>query len=267
MNDQQIYELMAVSPSITALQISGALDESLSDVSTALRGLVECGDVMQSRGISSLGAPAMVYNLSVAFKESKEYRALLALMAISSDVKVATATMTPPIEPVEPQVSPPAETRIEMAVAYLEIHGAVTEDAMRIAIGLKPGAYPVAYLFRATKSGMLHKRIDGMWAIGPAPLVAVAKPKAKPAPKAFTATRPKVGPVAQFSATAQPDDVVAIDGPAPGPVEPPAALRCGLWSDGTVELQRNGCTVAAMAQCDAEFIAAFLARVRAPAAN
>ena len=260
MNDQQIYELMAKKPKISAIQICDALDEDLADVSAALRTLVDCGDVLRMTGTSQIGRPMMVYDLSDTFKASKEHRALMALMAISSVVKVATASMAPPVAPVEP----PAETRIEMAVAYLATRIQATEDDLRGAMGLKAGAYPIAYLSRAIKTGLLHKRTDGMWEKGPAPapLVAALKPKPIAKPRAPLA-KPKPGPVAQFSATAQPDDVLAIEAPAPGPVEPPAALRCGLWSDGTVELQRDGRTVAAMAQGDAEFMAAFLARVRA----
>ena len=259
MNDRRIYELMAVKPQIRAVQICDALDEDLTDVSTALRALVECGDVVQSKGFAPNGHPAMQYDLSAAFKESKEYRALMALMLS------AAANAAPVAVPVAPPLAPdelPAESRIDLAIAYLKKHGIVTENGLRIAIGLKDGAYPIAYLTRAIKSGLLHKRADGMWSIGPGPVIAAAKPKPIAKARAPLA-KPKPGPVAQFSATAQPEDAPAIDKPAPVMADVPTVLRCGLWSDGTVELQRNGRTVAAMAQGDAEFMAAFLARVRA----
>lgn len=49
-NDQKIYTLMLKTESIRAVQIADALDEELVDVSSALKALVDVGDVVRTPG-------------------------------------------------------------------------------------------------------------------------------------------------------------------------------------------------------------------------
>ncbi len=65
-------------------------------------------------------------------------------------------------------------------------------------------------------------------------------------------------PKTKFSAE---DDTNPFDYPAPAapPVEP--VFRCGLWSDGVLELQRNGVTIASLKRKEAEHMDAFMDRV------
>jgi hypothetical protein len=48
----------------------------------------------------------------------------------------------------------------------------------------------------------------------------------------------------------------------PMPATP--SFRVGIWSDGALELQRNGVTVASLTQSEQEAVTAFIERIRQP---
>ena len=93
MNDQQIYVLLATRPGVRAVQIADSLDAELTDVSAALRSLVDVGDVVKTKGEAPNGQQALFYELSEEFKRTKTGREIL------DAVKVAAAAAAAPAAP------------------------------------------------------------------------------------------------------------------------------------------------------------------------
>ncbi len=272
MNDQQIYMLVAKTPDIRAVQIADALDKDLFDVSEALRPLVEVGDLVRHAGKSPNGHPAQLYNLSPAFRASKEGQAILAMVATPAAPVLAEATPTPAPAPLPaPATAPvsaqhasgaplaipvfthasnkapkpkPAE-RAASGVAFIaSAQRPVNQDELRLVMSLNKAQYPGTFLKDAIEQGLIHR--DG------------AMFMAGPAPEACT------GPSAKDERR---DTVLSIDGNVSAPqvaAAPQQGLfRCGLWSDGTLELQRNGEMVAELARGEGEHLVSFFSRMLA----
>lgn len=245
MNDQQIQVLMAKTPDIRAVQISDALDKPLTDVSQALRSLVEVGDVVASKGFSPNGHPAQLYNLSDEFKKSKEYKSVMAIVAAQQPPAAAPSPVAarpapaPVATPVFIPADQPTSSRAERGIAYITKHLRATQDDLRKAMGLSKAQYPAAFLSAAIRSGKLHKDGD-IWKLGAAPLDSVVE----------------VGNIAVASTDSSPIPAAVVHAIAAAPV-----FRCGLWSDGMLELQRNGSTVAVLEQQEGEQLVGFVNRM------
>lgn len=249
MHDQQIYELMAKTPKIRAVQISDALDEDLADVSATLRALVEAGDVVQGKGFAPNGAQSMVYDLSDAFKSSPAYAEIARkLESLPAPPATPDRSVAPDERPMGTEVS-----RVERALQAVLINGLVSEVDMRATMGLRKGEYPSSYLAASIKAGKLHKR-GVFWYYGPAGAPQVAAQAVAPA--ADIAPSRHGGPGAVIRAYPDTDSR-----PNPSATEPASTLRCALWSDGLVELQSDGKTVATLTHAESEFMAAFIGRV------
>lgn len=303
MNDQMIYQLMAKTPDIRAVQIADALDKDLSDVSEALRSLVEVGDVVAHTGSAPNGQPTRLYNLSDEFKRSKDGRALLESVVgamLAEPVAPALPPAPPFPEPAAAVATPVFATQTEMApvrtkgaiaIEHLTKHQRnvdpgkrpVNDADMRAVLGLPRTSHPRAYLTAQMKSGTIVRNADGYWSLGDG----TPPPPAGQSPSLRNyGSKNKDQPVAQFPATAQPDpasappetdlpepqstnEEVTMSQPEPKPAPPeteaaPAAepvFRCGLWSDGVLELQRDGVQVVALNRGEHEQLADFMGRM------
>lgn len=254
MNDQQIHVLMAKTPDIRAVQISDALDKPLAEVSQALRALVEVGDIIAGKGFAPNGHQAQVYNHSAAFMKSKEYPAVLAIAAGQKPAAAAAAGAPSPVAarpapvsasaaipvfvPAGQQTSIGAEQSVaDLGIAYIVKHGAVLQGDLRVAMKLSATNYPSSYLATAIQHGKVHK--DGnTWRAGPA--------------------GKKQLPVSVFQAKAETPSLAAT---VAAHASTAPIFRCGLWSDGVLELQRNGSTVAVLEQKEGEHLASFVNRM------
>ena len=248
MNDQKIYTLMAKTPDIRAVQIADALDQELSDVSDALKSLVDVGDVVRHSGIAPNGQPTQLYNLSPSFVKSNEYKAIKAGL-----VDVATPTASAPSAP-QPAASiiPPAApvSRVDGAIAFIRLSGKVSGAELKRHMGLSGAASPGNYLNTALRDGRLAR--DGIyWMIGP------AQPAGKePAPQ-VVATAERAPETAAILVPALPaSETPRQAAPANGPT-----FRCGLWSDDVLELQRDGETLATLTRTEGEQLSSFFNRM------
>lgn len=248
MNDQKIYELMVKTPDIRAVQIADALDQELSDVSAALKSLVDVGDVVRHSGTAPNGQPTQLYNLSPSFVKSNEYKAIKAGLV---DVATPTAAAMPAPQPAASIISPEAPvSRVDGAIAFIRLTGKVSGAELKRHMGLSGAASPGNYLNTALRDGRLVR--DGIyWMIG------TAKPTSKqPVPKvaATTERAPETAasPVPALPATETPHQVAPADGPT---------FRCGLWSDGVLELRRDGETLATLTRAEGEQLSSFFNRM------
>lgn len=290
MNDQQIYALMARTPDIRAVQICDALDEELVDVSSALRSLVEVGDVVKHSGTGPNGQPAQMYNLSETFKKSREGQALLATAAATTTTAPAAAAEVPdplPGPTTTPNAFPtpvfskqgelkPARSKVDLAIEHLKIHKSATDAEMRTVMGLPKTSAPKAYLKSAIDTGRVARNEDGSWELGD------GNPRPKPSPKSDrTSTQLSATPgqkdvdnvvsignivVVSRNSSAVPEEVIAAVAAAAEPFTTVATnespvFRCGLWSDDVLELQRNGQQVAVLTRREGEQLVDFMERM------
>lgn len=263
MNDQQIYTLMAKTPDIRAVQIADALDAELADVSEALRSLVAVGDVVRHAGTGPNGRPAQLYNLSETFKKSRDGQALLAKVTAmpasttttepdpeqaSVPAQPATTTFPTPVFTDQEELRKPP-TKAEMVTNHLEAHKSATDDELRVVMGIPKTSHPRAYLKFQLTSGTLVRDESGRWTLGD------GTPPPKP-------ERPVKPPEPDLNETKKDTPMASTTPPAAQTAAPTETVfRCGLWSDGVLELQRNGTQVAALTQREGEQLVDFMGRM------
>lgn len=178
----------------------------------------------------------------------------------------------------EPQAGPGRITRALRATTYLATTpgNRATNEQIRDAIGLGPGDSPSPYLRDALKDGRL-KRDGSDWVLGEtvkAPFVDKFRPAADPAPRVEqpAASGPlaptsvvAAAPSETIKSTVVGDVFVSARGDAAlrtavaaiaAVVSP--AFRCGIWSDGILELQRGGQVVATLTREECAQVVEFL---------
>jgi hypothetical protein len=296
MDDRKIFECVAKIPGIRAVQICDMLDEELGDVSEALKSLVDAGELSRRAGFAPNGVAAQLYDFSDYFKSTNEYKAVMAAMTpADAPLPAELVEQLSKAGQAEVVTGQPAKvgevpSRAERAIAFILKHGSATDDELRTELVMRQGEYPSSILGHAMKTGRLT-RVNNRWVPGdgrpmaappaakpfsesiiasnkaPTPIPAVTPflaERAKPGPKpGGGAGKPKAAPMVAAPPLAPADDQF-IEVPEPQPMLP--ALRCGIWSDGVVELQRNGKPVAVLMQAEAEFMAKFLAGLGAKVA-
>jgi hypothetical protein len=267
-NDQSILERIAQSPNCRAVQLADWLDAALEDVQAALAALIAVGDVAVTAGKSPAGTPCSLYDLTEAFKASKAYEPILA-----KTLAVQFAAFRPDLG------------KTDRAVEFVRERGMATSAELHAVLGLAPEEYASTYLRSAINSGRLLK--DGKaWTLG-AKEAGQPKQEAKPAPQVavnFPAVAPTTRPAAPApapapAAVAKPDALetgaelgriekpplpvptfAPVAAPSPAPAVAPFAprYRYALWSDGQVEIQRNGMQLAVLPRAAADEFADFL---------
>lgn len=278
MNDQHIYDLLAKAPAegLRAVQICDAINEpsvELVDVSRALSALVEVGDVVRSAGQAPNGQPAQFYALSTDFKNSRDYKLIMAKQLgerIADAGKAPTPAPTPD-NTSAPVPSEPKKSRTDDAIEYIRHRGRVSTAELKVHMRLQKGESPASWLAIPVRDGRLLR--DGVyWLIGS------GKPATGRAtkPTAARGAIPKLGAVLDATkqlaalkvASATPSPKPAPDTPAPAteavappPAKPAGRFRCGLWSDGILELQRDGETLAQLTRGEGEHMADFIGRM------
>lgn len=296
MNDQQILEFVATKQPVRAVQLADKFDVDLKAASDALRSLVDVGDLTRANGTAPNGQPAQIYGLSEAFVKSREGKLLAARIEVAQaalaaaiaapvakvepdEVPLASAAPIPeqeaPSDPPTPSggaAGPTGINRAEAGVAHILKHGSVSDADLRQVMGLRAGQYPSAWLGAAVKRGDVNKNGKN-WTPGPG--VEIRKQPAFGGSLGLAGATPKPQaspsePVNRTEDTVKPKHgAPPVDAKAQQPSREPAApatvtFRCGLWSDGTLELQRNGVTVAELHEGEGATVAAFMARLSLP---
>jgi hypothetical protein len=267
MNDQAILEKIAQHPKCRAVQLADWIDIALEDAQASLAGLIAVGDVVAEPGTSPAGHPCQFYSLSDKFKASQAYKPL-AVKAIAADFAAGHADLN----------------KTDRAIAFVRESGTASSYELHVVMGLKPEQHASGSLANALADGRLAK--DGKkWILGPA---AKQDPRAEenlglPCHKGGVISAadsielikgvgsPERLPMAvdvptfvpQQASAKPPRSAHKEDMPAPGAASSVATpvYRCALWSDGILEVRRDGQTVAEVPQAVGESIAAFLGRL------
>ncbi|MGZ3184383.1 MAG: hypothetical protein ACXU8N_18255 [Telluria sp.] len=253
MNNEAILEQIALNPNCRAVQLADWLDLDLEDVQASLAALQAVGDVSATPGTSPAGSPCQLYDLTAKFQASDKGTHLAA--------KVGAAKF---------RQSRPGLSKVALAIEYVRERGVATSSELHALLALKPTEVASSYLAGALSDGRLVK--DGKnWtagAIKPVPVLA------KPTPPA---TDPKPFAVPVFVAPPPPQTPAPQPAPKPVPKSAPepapgvelakpsmtSTYRCALWSDGILEVQKDGETVAELPKAAGESLAAFLGRLTA----
>jgi hypothetical protein len=236
-----LLTLIANKPDLRAVQLADRVDQPVDSVEALLRPHLVAGNVYEEEVTAPNNRPAMAYHLSEVFKASEAFRAIRVRSdcGAGEEPVAATAKLEPAAEQApasgctetDAAAGAPADaaSRIERAIACVQ-YGSVSNDQMRVAIGLRVNQFPVNFLRRALEDGRLA-RDGGNWVLGPA-----LTDKGKPAQ--VDPRKPKAGVVLPASSPA-PTSSIAL-------ATVPAGFRCAVWSDGILELQRGGVTFACL---------------------
>lgn len=242
-----IYTLIAQRPQIRTVEIADIIDCEPELVQPALALEIAAGDIVVHEVTAPNGRPANGFEFSPAFRLTAAYRGIAERAGIihpGASEAVAQPAATAPVlapaprkrpktsagvqwrEPVEDKSSVPVAkpTYPDRAIAFIrENGGRVNNEVLRVALELGPGTSPSSYVRSGVADGRLAR--EGRdWVLG---ANADAPRRYQPG-----VTKPR--------AMAPPAPVAAVDAPAPG------LLRCAIWSDGVLELQRDGRTIACL---------------------
>ena len=169
----------------------------------------------------------------------------------------------------------PGLPRVERAIAFVRTRGTATSSELHMVMELEQDQLPSDYLDGAVAAGLLAK-FGKHWTpgIGPAvaPLVEApgyripvfAPPPADNVVSLEPQRTARVKPVEKvdFAGFA---DMVNSEAEAAPAVKPAPAIRCGLWSDGSVEVQRDGKTSAVLFVEEVACLADFWVKIKTSA--
>jgi hypothetical protein len=289
MNDLKIYAEVAKKPGIGAAELAKNLDMTLATISTELRVMVDAGDLVRTKVVDAVTErDRQAYSLSDQFKASRTYQTLVVQIAdaLESKIHPEPAKLVKLPDTATPASVPatrhgPGMTKVDRAVDFVNRHGAASDSELRDTMGLLDKASVAAYIAPAIKSGRVHRDDkDKLWKPGEAKPkaldtvevvgnVILATRDATPVPdKVFTAlTEMAVAAATELSKqkplepeTKPMQSVTAPSEPTVKPAE--RAYRCAIWSDGKVEIHKNGYSVK-ITQNELAEIAAFVAERRA----
>jgi len=267
MNDQAILEQIALNPKCRAVQLADRLDRDLDDVQGQLAGLIVVGDVIASNGTSPAGTPCQLYDLSDAFKESDAYKPIL--------VKTLAAQFA---------AFRPDLGKTDRAIEFVRERGTATSSELHAVLQLDPREAPSQFLVNAVRNGRLVK--DGKhWTLGPNAPEAIPATREPPELAVSTSPTLRVCEKLRRAAQSMPDALESgaelgkrepLEVPRfadrdateplqqlkqvlrePAPVVVPR-FRFAIWSDGQVEIQRNGMQLAQLPREVADDFARFM---------
>jgi hypothetical protein len=248
MNDQAILEQIAQHPKCRAVQLADRLDLELVDVQAALAALIAVGDVTAEAGTSPAGSACQMYDLSATFKDSEAYKPILA-----KSLAAQFATYRQDLG------------KTDRAIEFVRERGSATSSELHIVLQLDARETPSQFLTNAVRNGRLVK--DGKnWTLGPNAPEAIP-PAREPAVKTDAlASGAELGrveasvTVPKFAAheAAKPLQGLRQALREPVPVAVPQ-YRFAVWSDGVLEVRKDGQTVVELPQAAADSLDAFLA--------
>lgn len=236
MNDEQLIDFVRANVKTRPVQVADKFDIELEDARNRLDALVEAGDLSVSDGFSPNGIACKVYNVI----DSERKQCQKAFPSVSEMPPQAFVThLRPP-----PAVLQGNLTKVQRALDYLMDKGEATIEDMRTIMDLDRHMSPTSYLGAALRNGQIIKE-GNKYRLGD------GKPTGRNASRQARN---------QGSATSS----VAVAEVPPVTAPKTSALRIGIWSDGVIELQRDGKTVACILQDESQALMEFLRTAKIP---
>jgi hypothetical protein len=244
MNDQAILEQIALNPKCRAVQLADRLDLELVDVQATLVALAAAGDVTVSEGQAPNHQPCKEYDLSEKFRASERYEQLAAKVEIMAFRERHRTLGT-----------------AALAIAFIENRGSATSTELSVLLGLGADQYPSVEL-RSSVQGERLACNGRVWTLGPKAFPEKREPVAKPDSLESGAELGRVEKPTEASKFAEQNAGQPLRNPRQALREPvPVAVpqwRFAVWSDGQVEIQRNGEKVLSLPRDVANEFAGFM---------
>jgi len=235
---KSMLTLIARNPAIRTVEIADHIDCDVDQVQPLLQPMIDAGEILLIPVTAPNGRPANGFMFTEKGRKGELFREL------SEERRVAQAASMPahaPAIPAAPDQLEQPVSKIETAIRFIRAQGSAAASEIRDLLKLEKGQSPMAYLGNALRDGRL-KVSNGIYTLGDGQPEKAAAPKPARQPKAAkpvpdSATEPVVKRVSNF--------------------------RCALWSDGKLELQRNGVTIASLTDEEQAIIMEFRRNVAA----
>jgi hypothetical protein len=235
----KLCELIAAQPKIRSVDLAELMDCEPAQIVLALQPYVDRGEIFMRLVTAPNGATVTEYECSAGLKAhlllTKATMATMATVVIESVPESSTLKFVPAERPAKPAPVPKAElTHADRVIDYIRANGGRTTSLQLCEfLGLKPRHYPSNYLRGAVHAGRLIKK-GNYWTLGANEIRDV---QVSPAP---------------------------LPAPMPEPTnESEPELACALWSNGDLQVNRNGAILAIFRDAEVQQIAAFLGRIAA----
>jgi hypothetical protein len=227
MNIDAVIQLIKDRPNIRTVEIADLIDCEPDLIEPALRVHIAAGVITVIPVTAPNGHPAngFVYN------GMKAAPAAAALPSVTDIPKLGD-------QPLHSAMS-----KVELAIRHLRATGSATSMQLREVMGLSKLQSPVSFLGPAVKDGRVRKHGVNYYPGHPA----TAGVSTSDTPPLTPPTKKTRAPAALRP---QP-----VGGSASDPAAP--AFRCGVWSDGAMELQRDGVTIASLSLAEHAIVAQF----------
>lgn len=289
----QMYVLIAQRPKIRTVEIADIIDCEPDQVEPALAQEIQRGDIIVHKVTAPNGRPANGFEFSGAFKQSDVYSAIARTAGVTEvshgdEVPVTRSPLAAAAEAAEAadvaalaKAGAPSDVRTtspsrhakvprgiqwredgalpkpkatprltypDRAIAFIRANGGRADnETLRVELGLGVGASPTSYLRIAVVGGRLA-RAGRDWILGPNADVPSRHDPGKTKPRAL---------VAPVAAELPAPTMAGADAEVSTGAAAPASFRCAKWSDGILELQRDGKTIAELAPAEQAVLASF----------
>ncbi len=241
--------LIARQPMIRTVEIADLVDMDPEMAQPMLKPYIDQDQIIVIPVTAPNGRPANGFMFTERFRNSIEGRDLVGTSAELNDTPKPISAASAPASAIATSTAPPDQasqeqvavddtsiSKTEAVIRFIRANGSASTHQLRELLKLPKGNYPMSYLKAAIRDGRL-KVEGGQYYLGKDRTV-----KQKPAEK------PKSIPA-------------KVEAPVPEKINAmaaPVAMRCAVWSDGAIELQRNGQTIFALQPDEAAFLSSFL---------
>lgn len=147
----KLKQLIKATPGILLVRLADLADCDVDVVHVELADAIRRGEVLSEKTDGPNGHKTQAFRLNPTFLgwgtplQAANFRCSLAAV-------IPSATNTTPTQPVE--------SKVDKAIAYLEIHGSATSNEMRVAMGLSGKHWPQQYLAYPMKIGRIVRDGD-----------------------------------------------------------------------------------------------------------
>lgn len=291
--------LIARQPKIRTVEIADLIDCDTELVEPMLKPHIDAKHIELIPVTAPNGRPANAFMLTAAYRKTDEFREIAAIaFPVEPDTEnevapvesaagesptpvsaAAPAATTAPTANAEQEIDPDVQlSKVELAIRFIRSHGSANGNQLRELLKLESHQYPLAYLKSAVYSGRL-KLDGGSYYIGdgtpatprlkkrnarPAseakPTSPPSKPKSEKADKAPIVSGPK-SPLMERTIRSE-CERMGIDIDSIKPLNTVTPTRFAIWSDGQIEIQRDGKLICALQGSEAAELAKFIAAHR-----
>ena len=236
--DHRMVTAIRNKPAIFAMEIADRVDCEICEVMPAMAPAIKYGIVIHTRKLQPNGIMGDSFCLA----------------------EQAKVDLNPLISQTTPEAEP---SKVKLALAYMEkMGGSATNDALRVAMGLRKGQYPSQWLNHLLKGTKVHAIPDG-FALGPedtSESVALKQKRSYSKRAGLPGTTPTKTELININlglSKPETETEMKIDSLATQPVR----FACAIWNDGNISLVRDSEPLATLSEMEASILFNFLKKL------